>query len=185
VLGSVMGVVRLLGGLLGVTIAWVALGGALRAVGVGPSAAVILMVALLVAVAAVTFGRLWRTPSPPADPVAAAIDPKGTTLPAWMRPSCERCRKAIGLDWHYDFESIALERTVAAQCPQCGRYTCREDLVYGLDGNYPPCQECGVALESLNEGSASQSMVRQALSAGRYRGVMRSPSAQGRPVSDD
>jgi predicted RNA-binding Zn-ribbon protein involved in translation (DUF1610 family) len=95
---------------------------------------------------------------------------------------CASCGKDIGLRWHYDFESIEMAATVAAQCPDCGRLTCKADLKYGPDGNYPPCPQCGTAVESLRDGPAYSSMVEQASRERRYRGAVKQPSTLGREI---
>ena len=95
---------------------------------------------------------------------------------------CHECGKDIGVAWHYDFESIALASTVAAQCPECGIITCASDLLYGPDGNYPPCSRCHVPTATLSAGPAYSSMVDQAQQQRRYRGTLKDPSVLGRPT---
>ncbi len=95
---------------------------------------------------------------------------------------CAQCDKDIGIHWHYDFESISYGRTVASQCPDCGRILCSNDVTFGPDRNYAPCPHCGVSPVSLFEGPAASSCVEQGQSQRRYVGAIRPPSALGRDI---
>lgn len=95
---------------------------------------------------------------------------------------CIVCKREIGSNWHYDFESIVFSSTVAAQCPSCGTTTCSTDLVFAADGNYPPCPRCNVRLVTLSEGPSYSSMVEQARRERRYRGALKEPAALQRVV---
>lgn len=95
---------------------------------------------------------------------------------------CASCGKNLGTQWHYRFESIMMDTTVGAQCPDCGRTVCDDDLKFGPDGNYPPCPNCGAKIQVMEAGSAYSSMVDQARSERRYRGAIKEPSSLGRPV---
>jgi len=101
-------------------------------------------------------------------------DAKASTKPA--AAFCSDCRKEVGADWHYDFESIVFAKTVAAQCPKCGQFLCDDHLEFGPDGNYKPCSQCNVRLFTLSAGAAYSSMVEQARRERRYRGPIKEPS---------
>ena len=93
---------------------------------------------------------------------------------------CGTCGKDVGVDWHYDFESIVFAKTVGTECPECGLFLCDEHLEFGADGNYKPCPKCNARMFTLNLGPAYSSMVDQAHRERRYRGPIKEPSVLSR-----
>lgn len=116
---------------------------------------------------------------------AQSVEPIKESISETATNCCIHCGNDLGIQWHYDFESIEMANRVGAQCQNCGLFLCRTDLKYGADGEYEPCSKCNGSVVRLEEGSAQSSMVDKARRERRYHGAIKEPLHLGRPILTD